>query len=283
MISLRTWSVLALGVAGFGAACSPAVSEDPLLNGSSGGQVGTLGSGGNQVATGNSGGATGNPGSGGATGGPSGGATGVSSGGAPIGTASGGAAAGTAIECTGTAFGVANGYVDNGVLCGYGYSASWDDATVMPADFEGATELCGSGASGGPEVEGTGPYPGFEIGFGLKQHKSEAGNESSWMVSGTGLTIAFTATGATGDGAVVLKLGIPGTTAESYQIRLTAAEAASGSVTKTWSAFSTEPWEGGAGTSPAVGTALSQLAIQVRGTDVAQTVTSLCITDVTVN
>lgn len=281
MISLRTWSVLALGAIGIGSACSPPISgEEPPLNSSSGGQ--------GQVDTGSGGLVFGMP-SGGAVGLPSGGATSssggavdTSSGGAQIGTASGGAA-GTAIECTGIAFGVANGYVDNGILCGYGYSASWDDATVMPANFEGTTELCGSGASGGPEVEGTGPYPGFEIGFGLKQHKTEAGNESSWMVSGTGLTIAFTATGATGDGAVVLKLSIPGTTAESYQIRLTAAEAASGSVTKTWSAFSTEPWEGGAGTSPAVGTALSQLAIQVRGTDVAQTVTSLCITDVKVN
>lgn len=188
---------------------------------------------------------------------------------------------GSPIMCAGTAWGVDNGYVDNGTWCGYGYTAAWDGAMVMPATFEGLTELCASGATNGMEADPS--YPGLEVGFGVKQHMTEAGNESSWPISSTGITIDFTATGATGDGAVVIKLGIPGTTASSYAVRLTAAQASSGSVTLTWSEFNTAPWDG-SGMSPAAGTEISQIAVQVRATaEAAQTVSSLCINSVTLN
>ena len=269
MISLRTWSVLALGAIGIGSACSPAVSgQDPPLNSSSGGQ--------GQVDTGSGGLIFGMP-SGGSVGAPSGGAAsssggavGTSSGGAQIGTSSGGAAA-TAVECKATAFGITGGYVDNGTICGYGWTATNGATETVdpPCGTAGpcfmADDLCTSGTLPATDAA-TETYTGIMIGINAK---ADAKTKSTWSAAGS-IAVSWTAGGLTGEARVMLQ-----SAGTDYCI----ANAVSG-MSYPISSFKTACW-GTTGTALAAGAAIDSIVVQYNGTDVDETFTDFCITGVT--
>lgn len=269
MISLRTWSVLALGAIGIGSACSPAVSgEDPPLNSSSGGQ--------GQVDTGSGGLVFGMP-SGGSVGAPSGGATssggsvGTSSGGAQIGTSSGGAAA-TAVECTAAAFGIKGGYVDNGTICGFGWTATnGAGETIDPPCGSGACftadELCTSGTLPATDAT-TETYTGVMIGINA-QTSTDGKTKGTWSAAGS-IAVSWTAGGLAGEARVMLQVGTT-----DYCI----ANAVSG-MSYPISSFKTACW-GTTGTALAAGAAIDSIVVQYNGTDVDETFTDFCITGVT--
>lgn len=267
MISLRTWSVIALGAIGIGSACSPAVSgDDPTLNSSSGGQ--------GQVDTGSGGLVFGMP-SGGSVGAASGGAT--SSSGGAVGTSSGGAvsvssggAAGTTVECKATAFGITGGYVDNGTICGYGWTATnGTTETIDPPCGSGACfmadDLCTSGTLTATDTTAM-TYTGVMIGINAK---ADAKGKSTWSAAGS-IAVSWTAGGLTGEARVMLQVGTT-----DYCI----ANAVSG-MSYPISSFKTECW-GATGTALAAGAAVDSIVVQYNGIDVPEDFTDFCITGVT--
>ena len=233
--------------------------------GNSGGAVGNSGG-----ATGNSGGAA--PGSGGVAPG-SGGAAPGSGGAAP---GSGGAAPGsgggsTTIECTGAA--TASGYMDNGTLCGYAWTASnMEGETITPP--------CGSA---GPCFEDTlcadatippnadPVYTGVMIGWNVAQ-ASGASTTQTWTSSGAGITVNFAAPAATGEVRVIIQSG--GT---DY-----CAPMVTSGTALTWSDFATECW-GTTGTPFTVGSPITAIAVQINGSDAEQTVSGFCLNSVAMN
>lgn len=281
----RLGSGFTLLLVGFAGCATPLDTEDDnsQMPGSGGQMMGTggaLGSGGIASGTGggtNTGGAV--TATGGAVAGTGG--TVAGTGGTVAGTggsvaATGGAAASTGgaasggVECTGTAFAPVNGFYDTGDFCGYGFTYAFDHGgTIMPMDFELQDEgMCATGsvpACADPE------YPGVAIGINLAQDSN--GIESAFTVSGTGITVTYTAGGATSMQANILA----GT--KEYCAPLSG----TGSDTLAWSDFTQECWAAG-GTALAAGTEIEQFHLQAQ-CDAAEEVTlaDFCLTGFSLN
>lgn len=224
----------------------------------------------------------GGPGVPGATGGAPG-----ATGGAPGATGGVPGAGGTGdvtIECTGAGFTFANGYVDTGTLCGYGWTATFGQGeTIDPpcgsgTCFEAATEFCASAEvpQGEEWVSAAEPgvHTGVVLGFNVAEHKTEK-PASTFPTTGSGLTVnyTFTASGGTESGTrVVVESG-----GKEY-----CADAASGTAIP-WSSFQNECWEGGANTPLPAGAAISKVSVQILGSyEAPLTISNFCITGATV-
>jgi hypothetical protein len=185
------------------------------------------------------------------------------------------------VTCTGAP--TLDGYMDNGTMCGYAWTAQ--NKTAAGAEIAGQTiePPCGTGGVcfTGSTICATGSIPandaaseiysGIMIGWNVAQ-ASGATTSSTYAATGTGITVNYTATGATGQVRVILKAG-----SAEY-----CAPATSG-VAIPWSSFKTECW-GTTGTALPSGAAISQLMVQINGSDTAaQTVTNFCIDSVTNN
>ncbi len=176
-------------------------------------------------------------------------------------------------NCSASSFTVDDAYADNGTLCGYAFSATFDGGMITPncgsgSCFEGSA-LCAS-AMLPPEDEGV-AYPGVLIGWNVAQ-STDGGPPQTWTVSGTGITVDYTATGATQPARLVVRSG--GT---DY-----CADAVTSGVAVPWSSFATECWAPG-GTSLSVGAPISNLVLQLNATNSTQNVTQFCLDDVVVN
>lgn len=240
---------------------------DGLMYGDGDGQMNTgglvTGSGGVAGVTGGTTGSGGAPvtGSGGAVG--SGGTPVVGSGGAPP----------AGVTCSGAGFTVSDGYVDNGTTCGYAFTVSWDGATADPpcaggVCFEGAgTELC---ATGNIPATADPMYPGMGIGFNAKQG-SDGAAEQVWTTTGTGVTVNYTATGATGPVRVVLVNGTTGYCA-----------AATPGAMIPWASFNTACWDD-SGSAFSAGMPITSIQLQVNSDVAAQPSVNVCLTDLTIN
>jgi len=235
--------------------------------GNTGGVVGNTGG----VATGSGGVATGSGGVATGSGGVATGSGGVATGSGGVATGTGGGS--TTVECTGAA--TMDGYLDNGQMCGYAWTATNDQGeTITPpcgddTCFMGAT-VCAT-ANLPANVPADEVYTGVMIGWNVAQASGSSTN-STWTSSGTGLTPTFTITGATGVVRLLVKSG--GT---DY-----CSEATSG-VAIPWGSFKTECW-GTTGTALAVGAPVTAVMLQVNGDDAAaQPAVEMCLTSVTVN
>jgi len=226
------------------------------------------------------------PGSGGAplaeTGGSaaaSGGAANPGVGGSNIGT--GGTNAGTGggsnnlpVNCSGSGFTPVNGYVDNGTLCGFAWTATNGEGEVIDPPcgssncFVGST-LCTSGTI--PAEVADVSYPGVMLGWSVAQSKE--GGKETWTASGAGITVDFTTGGATGQARVMVQSG-----GIDY-----CAVAKSGTAIP-WSQFAVGCWEGGPN-SPAftAGKEVDAIVVQLNSAPALQTFTDFCLTSVTNN
>jgi hypothetical protein len=232
----------------------------------SGGTVGAgggLNTGGGFITTGGAVGAGGSVGAGGTVG--AGGAVGA-----------GGSAA--TVTCAGTAWSVTNGYVDNGTWCGYGFTASWDDAVVMPAMFgAGDNELCVTGSIPAEDPAATPPlYPGLMIGFDVK---SDGTTDGTWPATGTGITVNYTATGTATDAGtirVMVKTKTSPTDGYSYWAPM---GSSSGALTVKWSDLTDAPWEPASATKTmSANEEVVQIGIQAGGRESgAQPSMTLCL------
>jgi len=269
MISFRTWSVLALGALGIGAACSPAISSNPdvITTGSGGTSNTTSGAGGGNLVSTTSGGATSTTGSGGATVSQGAGGTQVSQG-------AGGTTAGETISCMATAFTIgASAYVDNGTICGYPWTASNKQGEVIDppcgtgACFEGTT-ICASGTLPATDPE-TETYTGVMI--GVNAQTGSDGTEGTWSATGK-IAVTWSGGGLTGEARLMLQA-----TDGDYCV----ANAKSGT-SYSISQFVQECWEGGA-QAPAVaaGDEIKAIVVQYNGSTAEETFTDFCITDIT--
>ncbi len=225
-----------------------------------------------------------NTGTGGATG-----TGGVTSSGGTVGTGgttpigSGGVAGGTggaaAAACSASAFTVAAGYVDNGQICGYAWTAKFPETdaavTIDPpcavgdgSDCFTGADLCTTATVPASTAEPA-YYPGVIIGVNAAQG-SAGGTNGSWTATGAGLTATFTAP-AGASVRVVVKSG----TSEYC------ADATSG-VAIPWAGFSVNCWEAGGATLSA-GSPISQVMLQLNGGAAAQTAVNFCLDNLTVN
>jgi hypothetical protein len=114
-------------------------------------------------------------------------------------------------------------------------------------------------------------YTGVMIGWNVQQ--DSLGNEGTWTATGTGLTVNWTATGATGQTRVLVQ-----TAAGDY-----CANATSG-MTVPWANFKLQCYNEVPGASFTPGSQVKAIAVQINGDDsAAQSVTDFCITGATVN
>ncbi len=201
------------------------------------------------------------------TGGVVSGTGGVVSGTGGVVSGTGGGA--TAVTCTGAA--TSDGYMDNGTLCGYAWTSAYDGAEIDPpcgsgACFTGA-EVCASGTIPANSTV----YPGAMIGWNVAQ-ASGSSTSGTWTATGSGITVNFTNGGATGEMRVLIQSG--GT---DY----CAPNATSGQMIP-WSGFTVGCWEAG-GAAFSAGSAVDAIAVQINGSDAAQTFSNFCISSVAVN
>ncbi len=268
MISVRSLSLIALGVVAVGAACSPTESTTTLpideTSGSdvgSGGSATSSGAGGGQVATA----------SGGAMGTAAGGAATSGAGGSTTMTAAGGAdAGGGTVTCAGT--GISGGYVDNGTICGFAWTGAFGDSpTIDPPCGTGdcfmGADLCASGTLSATD-EATENYTGVMIGVNA-QTSADGATESTWSAAGS-IAVEFTTGGLTGEARILLQSG-----GSDYCV-----PAAVSGTAYPITDFATECW-GSAGTPLAAGTPIDSVIVQVNGGAADETFTDFCVTGIT--
>jgi hypothetical protein len=178
----------------------------------------------------------------------------------------------TAVACTGAA--TLDGYLDNGTMCGYAWTAGYDGGTIDPPCgtagpcFTGAT-ICATGELAAADDTAM-TYPGIMIGWNVSQ-ASGATTSGTWAATGTGLTPTFTVTGATGDVRLVVQ-----TAGGDY-----CAKATSGTAIP-WASFVTNCWTGGTPQTPLpAGAAIKAVAVQVNSSTAAQSITNFCLTSIT--
>jgi len=258
--------------------CSSAVSGDG--GGSGGGTTDGATSGGAPSS-----GGVGGPGSGGlptGSGGVPGGSGGVpgGSGGVPggAGGAPTGSGGGTGAACEATA--TNNGYMDNGTLCGYAWTAvNGEGEPIDPpcTTSDGSDCFMGATICASAEIPANDPensvYTGAMVGWNVGQ-PSGTSTAGTWVATGTGITVNYTATGATGEVRVMVQSG-----STDYCAVATSGQAIP------WASFTKECWTGGA-MSPAfsAGSPIKAIVVQVNGSDTAaQSVSALCLESVTVN
>lgn len=193
--------------------------------------------------------------------------------GGTVNTGAGGTVAGPA-NCTGTTFSPVEGFADNGTLCGYAWTATnGQGETIDPPCgtagpcFTGST-LC---ATASIPANADPVYTGVMIGWNVGQ-ESGAASAGTWTATGTGLTVNYTATGATGEVRIIIQSG-----GSDY----CAPMASSGQMIP-WSGFTQSCWQAG-GAAFTAGSPVTAVAVQINGADMAQTVSNFCLDSVTVN
>jgi len=246
-----------------GGSTGGAVSSSGGAIGSSGGAVGVGG-----VAPGVGGVA---PGVGGAGPGVGGTAPGVGGTAPGVGGTAPGSGGASTLACTGAA--TASGYMDNGTLCGYAWTATNMEGETIdpPCGTAGPcfdTMIC---ADATIPANADPVYTGVMIGWNVAQANGATATQT-WNATGAGITVNFVAPAATGETRVIIQSG--GT---DY----CAPMAASG-VALTWSDFTVSCWEAG-GTAFTAGSPITAIAVQINGAATAQTVSGFCLNGVTVN
>jgi len=275
MTHLRTYSLAAVALFGAIAACSPTISDTTNLGSGGSGNQQQFGTGGTVGQTG-SGGAASPSGSGGSTTQGTGGAVvGVGTGGAVVGVGTGGATSGGSICGEPAGFTIASGYVNNGEICGFAWTATNGVGETIdpPCGTEGVcfTEntICASGEIPAivPATDTEeGKYSGVMIGIDAQTSSEET---STWTASGS-FGMKWTAGGTTGEARLLIQ-----TAGGDYCV----ANAKSGT-TYSISEFVKECWDGGKQSPPlTAATAVKAVALQINGDDTAQTFSDLCVTE----
>jgi len=267
-----------LSLAGFVWLGCSAASTNPITGtGGATGSGGSTGTGG--FVTGTGGFVTGTGGVHTGTGGVVTGTGGIVTGTGGVVTGTGGVVAGTGgtsagVECTGAT--TAEGYMDNGTLCGYAWTATNEKGETIdpPCGTDGGVCFTGATVCATATIPANDPpdYTGVMIGWNVQQ-KSGASSTSTWNATGTGITVAFNDGGATGVVRVIVQ-----SANTDY-----CADAPSSPATFTWSDFHKECYNSPMGAAFAAGSPITAIAVQVNGEDVAQSLTNFCLTSVTNN
>lgn len=256
-------------------------------SGSGGAEPGTGGAAGGGANTGGT--STGGTNSGGSsTGGVStggvnmGGSNTGGSGGSNTGGSSTGGTGSSAMTC-GQNLGILNAYYDNGTMCGYAFTAANKNAgadipgtSIAPSCGAGpcftGDKLCATGVTTLPKHNpDSNDYSGVMIGWNVAQAMGSP-TVGTYATSGTGITVNYTATGATGEIRVVLQTG-----EEEYCAPVTSGTAVA------WSSFKTICWHDDVNQTPfAIGTPIKAILLWIDGSYATdQSITEFCLDSIT--